>query len=63
LKILDAILEDNTLHEAKVYNEVRKTFFECIKEARNVNIDEVERTRKVPNEKMHHLLLEAVANQ
>jgi hypothetical protein len=40
---------------------VRKTFLESIQKVRNVNVDEVERTRKVPNEKINHLLLEAVA--
>jgi hypothetical protein len=61
VKTLDTILAQNTLHEAKIYNEVRKTFLECIQEVRNVNVDEVERTWKVPNEKINHLLLEAVA--
>jgi hypothetical protein len=53
VKILDTILEEKTLHEAKIYNEVRKTFLECIQEVRNSNVDEVERTRKVPKEKIN----------
>ena len=30
VKTLDIILEENTSFEAKIYNEVRKTFLECI---------------------------------
>jgi len=61
VKTLDVILEENTLFEAKVYNEARKTFLECIQEVASVEVDKVERTRKVPNEKINHLVLEAVA--
>ena len=61
VKTLDVILEENTLHEAKIYNEVRKTFLECIKEVANVEVDQAERTRKIPNEKINHLVLEAIA--
>ena len=60
-KTLDVIWEENTLFEAKVYNEAKKTFLECIREVASVEVDEVERTRKVPNEKINHLMLEAVA--
>ena len=61
VKTIDVILEENTLHEAKVYNEVRRTFLEAIQEVASVEVDKVERTRKVPNEKINHLVLEAVA--
>jgi len=61
VKTLDVILEENTLFEAKVYNEARKTFLECIQEVASVDVDQAERTRKVPNEKINHLVLEAVA--
>jgi hypothetical protein len=60
VKTLDTILKENTLFEAKS-KKVCKTFLECIQEVRNLNVDEVERTRKVPNEKINHLSLEAVA--
>lgn len=61
VKTLDIILEENTLFEAKVYNEVRKTFLECIREVASVEVDKTEKTRKVPNEKVNHLVLEAIA--
>ncbi|KAM0680191.1 hypothetical protein GINT2_001575 [Glugoides intestinalis] len=35
VKTIDIILEENTLFEAKVYNEVRKTFLECNQEMAN----------------------------
>jgi hypothetical protein len=43
VKTLDTILEENTLHEAKIYIEVRKTFLESIQEVKNLNVDEVKR--------------------
>ena len=61
VKTLDIILEENTLFEAKVYNEARKTYLECIQEVASLEVDEVERTRKVSSEKINHLVLEAVA--
>lgn len=61
VKTLDVIFEENTLFEAKVYNEVKKTFLECIQEVKNLEIDKVERTRKVPNEKLNQLLLEGIS--
>ena len=38
-----------------------KAFFECIQEVASIEVDHAERTRKVPNEKINHLVLEAVA--
>jgi len=61
VKTLDVIFEENTLFEAKIHNEVRKTFLECIREVANVEVNKVERTRKIPNEKIYHLVLEATA--
>ena len=61
IKTIDTILEENTLFESKIYNQVRKTFLECNREIANLEVEEVERTRKVPNEKIDHLVLEAVA--
>ena len=39
---------------------MKKIFLECIQEVSSVDVDKVERTRKVPNEKINHLKLEAV---
>lgn len=61
VKTLDVIFEENTLFEAKVYNEVKKNFLEYKKEVMNLDLDKVDRTRKVPNEKVNHLVLNAVA--
>lgn len=61
VKTLEVILEENTLHEAKIYNEVKKTFTESIREVSNLGVDKAERTRKIPSEKINHLVLEAVA--
>ena len=61
VKMLDVILEENTLFEAKIYNEARKTYLECIHVVSSLEVDKVERTRKVPNEKINHLMLDAVA--
>ena len=60
VKTLDVILEENTLFEAKIYNEVRIIFLECIQEVASIDVDKAERTRKVPNEKINHLKLEAL---
>jgi tRNA uridine 5-carbamoylmethylation protein Kti12 len=57
VKTLDTILEENTLFKVKIYIEVRKTFIEFIQEVRNVNLDEVERTRKVPNARANNLFI------
>lgn len=51
VKTLDVIFEENTLNEAKVYNEVKKNYLECIQEEASIEVDKVERTRKVPNKR------------
>jgi len=61
VKTLDIILEENTLYEAKIYNETKRSYLECIQEITGIEVDKVERTRKVPNEKVNHLMLNAVA--
>ena len=61
VKTLDVIFEEKTLLEAKVYNNAKKIFSECIQEVSSVEVDKAERIRKVSSEKINHLVLEAVA--
>ena len=49
------------MHEAKIYNDTKKTYLVCIKEILSLDVDKVERTRKIPSEKINHLVLEAIA--
>lgn len=44
-----------------VYNDVRKIFLGFKEKVKETDVDEVKRTRKVSNERINHLLLEAVA--
>ena len=61
VKSVGTVLEENTLHEAKVCNEVRKIYLDCLEQVKEADVDKVERTRKIPNERINHLMLEAVA--
>ena len=60
VKTLDEIFEENTLFEAKIYNVTKNSFLEYIRGNEDVEVDKAERTRKFPNEKINHIVLDAV---
>ncbi|KAM0678250.1 hypothetical protein BDAP_001265 [Binucleata daphniae] len=54
------ILEEKSILECKTINSVRKIFFEVKEEISKTIICDVEKVKKVPNEKINHSILQAI---
>lgn len=52
-------LDEKKLQESQYYIEVKQKFLECYKKIEKIEIVEVERTPKVPNEKINQMALQA----
>ena len=61
VKSLDTVFDEKSLYEAKIFNDVKTVYLKCIQEGANIDVDKAERTRKVPEEKVNHLVLDALS--
>ena len=60
VKTIDTYFEESTLHEAKVYLEIKQKYYVLMRDARDREIDNAKWTRKVASEMVDPLILGAV---
>lgn len=48
VKTIGEVFEENTLEEARVYNQLKRIYQDCLEMVKESDVDKVERTRKVP---------------
>ncbi|KAM0678434.1 hypothetical protein BDAP_001151 [Binucleata daphniae] len=59
-KSVSTVIETQSLNESKTFNEIKSTFLECKKELDELGIEETQRIKKVPQQKINHLVLQGV---
>ncbi|KAM0678417.1 hypothetical protein BDAP_001133 [Binucleata daphniae] len=59
-KSVSTVIETQSLNESKTFNEIKSTFLECKKELDELGIEEAQRIKKVPQQKINHLVLQGV---